>query len=62
MTEAVYVETIAIRVCKEISFNSFKNEITDKLISYTSGISIYMYVNKWLMLNCDCYIAIFETI
>ena len=45
------VETIAILVCKQISSNSFNDEITYKLCA-----------NKWLMLNCDCYIAIPETI
>ena len=34
------VETIRILVCKENSSNSFKIEITDKLISYVSCISI----------------------
>ena len=34
-----------------IRSNSFKNEINDKLGS-----------NKCLMINCDYYIAIFETI
>ena len=37
---SIYVETIAILLCKQISFNSFKNEITDKLISCMSCISI----------------------
>ena len=44
-------EIIAILVCKQISFNSFKNEITYKLCA-----------NKWLMLDFNCYIAILETI
>ena len=35
-----YVETIAILVCKQISSNAFKNEITNKLIGYISCISI----------------------
>ena len=29
-----YVERIAILMCKQISSNLFKDEITDKLISY----------------------------
>ena len=40
------VETIAILVCKQISSHPFKNEITDKLISYISCISIYMYATN----------------
>ena len=56
------VETIAILVDKQISFNSFKNEINDKIISYVSCISRQMSANKWLMLNCYYYIAILETI
>ena len=34
-------KTIAILVCKQISCNSFKNQISDKLISYIS----YIYLN-----------------
>ena len=52
--------TIAIRVCKQIRSNLLKNEIMNKLIFYISYI--YIYVNKWLMLNCYHYIAILETI
>ena len=36
-------------MCKQISFNFSKNEITYKLCA-----------NKWQMLNCVCYIAILE--
>ena len=35
-----FVEIIAILVCKQISFNSFKNEITYNLFIYKS----YMYI------------------
>ena len=31
---------MAVIVCKEISSNSFKNEITDKLFTYKSYVSI----------------------
>ena len=34
------VKTIAKLVCKQISSNTFKNEITDKLISNISYITI----------------------
>ena len=34
------VETAAILECKQMSINSFKNEIPDKLISYISCIPI----------------------
>ena len=45
---------------KQIDSDSFKNEI-DKLIFCIQ--CIYLNVcKKWLMLNCDCYIAIRETI
>ena len=40
-----YVETIAILVCKQISFNSFKNEITDK----TNLLHIYLNVYKQMI-------------
>ena len=56
------VETIAIVVCKQITSNSFKNEITDKLISHTSLYQFKMCADRWLMINCYCYIAIFESI
>ena len=39
--------------------NSFKKEITYKLISLISYLNVS---NKWLMLNCDGYIAILESI
>ena len=32
--------------------NSFKNEVTEKRISYINCICIQMCANKWLMLNC----------
>ena len=60
--ETICVETLTIFVCKQISSNSLKNEITDKLTSYISCISVEMCASKWLMLNCYYYIAIFETI
>ena len=39
-----------------------KNEITDKLIFHISCIFIWMCANKWLMLNCCWYIAVFKTV
>ena len=46
------VETIAILVCKQINFNSFKNEITYELI-------FYIYLFKCVQTNDWCYIVIF---
>ena len=43
---AIIVETIAILMCKQICSNTFKNEITDKLISYILCISILMFASK----------------
>ena len=37
-----YVEKISILVCKQNCFNSFKNEITDKLIVHI----MYIYLDK----------------
>ena len=37
---------MAILVCKQISSNSFKNEINDKVISNISCISIKMCANE----------------
>ena len=45
---------MAILMCKQISSNSFKNEITNKVI-FLHIIYIYINVCKQ-MLNCDCYI------
>ena len=42
---AIYVKIIAILVIKQISFNSFKNEITDKLILHIKYI-FYIYLCK----------------
>ena len=47
---------------KQMSSDSFKNEISNKFISYMSCVSIPICVKKWLMLICDCYIAILEII
>ena len=41
------VETIAILMCKQISSDSLKNEIIEKLISY-----IYLYIKCYLMPPC----------
>ena len=43
-------ETIAILVCKQMSFNSFENKITDKLFTYKSWIYIHLncvQTNDW---------------
>ena len=37
MMMMIGVETIAILLCKEISYNSFNNENTNKLITYIRG-------------------------
>ena len=38
--------TIAIQMCKQISSNSFKNEITDKLLNYKPYVYIHLNVCK----------------
>ena len=40
------METIATVQYKQISSNSFKNEITDKLFTYKSYMYIYLNVRK----------------
>ena len=45
-------------MCKQISSSSSKNKITRKLYAKKKEKKR----KKWLMFNCDCYIAIFETI
>ena len=40
------VETRAILACKQISYNSFKKEITYDLLSYKSCMYIHLYVCK----------------
>ena len=40
------VETIAIPVRKQVGFNAFKNEVTEKLITYKSYMYIFLNVNK----------------
>ena len=40
-----YVETITILLCKQIDSNSFKNEITDKLM-HVNLFSNYGYLVK----------------
>ena len=40
MKPFICVETTAILICKQISSNLFKEEITEKFISYISCISI----------------------
>ena len=37
---------IEIIVCKQISYNSFKNEITNKLFTYKSYLDIHLNVYK----------------
>ena len=39
-------ETIAVLVCKQISSNSFKNEINYKLFSYKSYMHIHLNMCK----------------
>ena len=59
------VETIAIPVCKQISFNSFKNKMklpTNYPLTNNLCISVEMCASKWLILNFYCYIAVLETI
>ena len=41
-----YVETKTIPVCKQISYNSFKNQITYKLVTYKSFMYTYLNVCK----------------
>ena len=36
---------------QKISYNSFQNKITYKLISYKLSISFYLCVNKWFIVN-----------
>ena len=38
-------------MCKQISSNSFKNEITYKLFTYKSYTYPFNYANKWLIVN-----------
>ena len=40
------VEIIAILLCRQISSNSFKNEITYKLFTYKSVLHIHLNVYK----------------
>ena len=45
-----YVEGITILACKQISFNSFKNEITYKLFTYkqmTNVKVLLLHNNTW---------------
>ena len=37
------------------SSSLFKSEVADKVIPYMSCISIWIYANKWLMINWDLY-------
>ena len=46
------VEKIAILAWKQISSNSFKNDITDKSLTYHVYLSQYVRANE--MLNCFC--------
>ena len=58
-------ETIAIFVCKQISYGSFKNKITYKLFIYKGYMNSHLTVCKQITdvkSNCSCYMAIFETI
>ena len=48
MIKTICVETIAILMCQQISSNSFKNEITDKLIS-----NMYIYLNVCKQMTDD---------
>ena len=38
------IQTVAIIMCKQISSNSFKNKMTNKLFNYKSYIYIYIYI------------------
>ena len=52
-------------VCKQISFNLFRNEIIYKLFTYRSCTCIHLSVSRQMtdvQLNCLCYVAILETI
>ena len=55
---------MAIPVWKQISSNTFKNEITDKLISYISYLFKYVQTNvfvKFLLLHSVLIVQISET-
>ena len=42
-------EKVGILVCKQISFNSFKNEIIHKLLTYKSYMNIHLTVCKQMI-------------
>ena len=44
-----YIETIAILLYKQISFNSFKNEIMDIYISITTSDGAALVLELWEM-------------
>ena len=50
-------------MCKQISSNSFKNKITNKLLNYKWYMYNHVCANKWLMLNLIVFVIVMlETI
>ena len=47
-------------MCKQTSYNLFKNEITKKLFTYKSYMYIHLILGK--QMDYSCLIEVFETI